>query len=240
VGIALGFSSCKGGVGKTTLAANLGMVFQEKLGDKLLLFDANLSAPNLAMHFGELNPTNTIHDVLSNKIPIEKAIRKIHGVNIIPGSLSFGKEIHPYDMCEHVERLKEKFSLIILDTAPGIGSESLAAMKVMDEVIAISNPDTPTVASTLKTFKAAEVCGAHMLGAVLNMVRGEPYELSEAEIRRILGWPILAKIPEDSKVREATAMGVPVVKYSPSSPSAREFRRMGQEILKMLQKRIKF
>jgi len=239
VGIALGFSSCKGGVGKTTLAANLGMVFQEKLGDKLLLFDANLSAPNLAMHFGELNPTNTIHDVLSNRIPIEKAIRKIHGVNIIPGSLAYGKEIHPYDICQYVERLKSRFSVIILDTAPGVGSESLAAMKVADEVIAISNPDTPTVASTLKTFKAAEVCGAHMLGAVLNMVRGEPYELSDSQIKKILGWPILAKIPEDPKVREATAMGVPVVKYSPSSPSAKEFKRMGEEVFKMLQKKFK-
>lgn len=239
MGIALGFSSCKGGVGKTTLAANLGMFFHEKLGDKLILFDANLSAPNLAMHFGELNPKNTIHDVLANRIPLEKAIVKLQGVNIVPGSLAYGKEIHPYDICEHVERLKKRCSLLIIDTAPGIGSEALAAMKVMDEVIAISNPDTPTVASTLKTFKAAEICGAHMLGAVLNMVRGEPYELSDTEIKRILGWPILAKIPDDPKVREATAMGVPVIKYKPSSPSAKEFRRMGEELYKTLQKKFR-
>ncbi|MEM2289817.1 MAG: P-loop NTPase [Candidatus Hadarchaeales archaeon] len=238
-GIAIGFASCKGGVGKTTLAANLGVYFSEKLGDKLILVDANLSAPNLAMHFGELNPKNTIHDVLAHQIPLEKAITKLQGINIVPGSLAYGKEIHPYDMCEYVERLKERASLVILDTAPGIGSEALAAMKVMEEVIAISNPDTPTVASTLKTFKAAEVCGSHMLGAVLNLVRGEPYELSDVEIKRILGWPILAKIPEDPKVREATAMGVPVIKYRPTSPSAKEFRRLGDLLWKELKKKIK-
>jgi len=239
MGVVLGFSSCKGGVGKTTLAANLGMYFHEILGEKLLLFDANLSAPNLAMHFGELNPENTIHDVLSHRIPLEKAITKLQGVNIIPGSLTYGKEIHPYDICEYVETLKKRYSLLILDTAPGIGSEAMAAMKVMDEVIAISNPDTPTVASTLKTFKAAQVCGTHMLGAVLNMVRGEPYELSETEIKKILGWPILAKIPDDPKVREATAVGVPIIKYKPNSPSARAFRKLGELLLRTLRKRLK-
>ncbi len=238
-GIAIGFSSCKGGVGKTTLVANLGVFFHEILKDKLILVDANLSAPNLAMHFGELNPRNTIHDVLANRISLDKAITKLQGVDIIPGSLVYGKEIHPYDLCPYVERLKEKKSLILIDTAPGVGSEALAVMRVADEVIAIANPDTPTVASTLKTFKAAQICGSHMLGAVLNMVRGERYELSDIEVRKILGWPILAKIPDDPKVREATALGTPVIKYKPNSPSAKEFRRLGQELWRILKKRLK-
>lgn len=236
-GTIVSFSSCKGGVGKTTLVANLGVYFSELLGDKFVIVDANLSAPNLAMHFGEFNPQNTIHDVLADRIPIEKALMKLHGVNIIPGSLAYSKEIRPSDLCEHLQRLREEKSLVLVDTAPGVGSEAIAAIKVSDEVVVVTHPDMPTVASTLKTLKAVEVFGSHLMGVALNLVRNEPFELPEEKIRRVLGWPILARIPEDPKVRESTALGVPLLKRKLDSVAARELRKLGEAIWKALKKK---
>jgi septum site-determining protein MinD len=74
------------------------------------------------------------------------------------------------------------------------------------------------------------------MGAIVNMVRGEPFELSQKAIRKALGWPIAAVVPEDPKVREATAAGVPVVRYDSKSRAAQRFMRLGESVLERLRK----
>jgi len=56
----LGFFSCKGGVGKTTTAANVGLCMAQILNNNALVVDANLAAPNLGLHFGMMDPKATI------------------------------------------------------------------------------------------------------------------------------------------------------------------------------------
>ena len=53
----IGVFSCKGGVGKTTIVANVGTYLTQQLKGDVLAVDANLSAPNLGLHFGELSPS---------------------------------------------------------------------------------------------------------------------------------------------------------------------------------------
>ena len=107
-------------------------------------------------------------------------------------------------------------------------------MKTCDEIIIVTNPEIPTVASTLKTFRAAERYKIPVLGAVVNMMRGEPFELPIKDVKKALGWPIIAAVPEDRKVREATAAGAPVVTYDPKSPAAIEFKKFSEFIIKHL------
>jgi septum site-determining protein MinD len=231
----IGVFSCKGGVGKTTTVANLSMCLNHHMKNEVLAVDANLSAPNLGLHLGELNPKATIHDVLAGEIPIEKAIMKCHGLPVLLGSIAFGEEVHLVDLRGHLEPLKPKYRVIILDSAPGLGPEVISAMKSCDEIIIVTNPHVPTVASTLKTFGATERYKVPIMGTVVNMVRGEPFELSQQAIRKALGWPIAAVVPEDPKVREATAAGVPVVRYKPSSRAAQRFRKLGESLIKHIE-----
>jgi len=117
-----------------------------------------------------------------------------------------------------------------MDSGPGIGTEVISEMRACDEIIIITNPEVPTVASTLKTFRTAEQYKVPILGVVVNMVRNEPFELPLKEIKEALGWPILASVPEDKEVREAIAAGVPVVRYDPKSRAAVEFRKLSELI----------
>jgi len=232
----IGVFSCKGGVGKTTTVSNLSTVLAEKMGADVLTVDANLGAPNLGLHFGELTPKVTIHDVIANDLPIEKAIIENQGVRAIFGSIAYEDEVRLVDLREVLAPLKSKFKLIILDSAPGIGSEVVAALKACDDIVIVTNPYVPTVASTLKTFRAAERYKVPILGVVVNRVAKEPFELPMKEIRKALGWPIIAVIPEDKKVRESTAAGIPVVRYSPRSPAALELKRLGDYIVNHIKK----
>lgn len=232
----IGVFSCKGGVGKTTTVANLSTVLSEKIGADVLTVDANLGAPNLGLHFGELTPKVTIHDVMANELPIDKAITENQGVRAIFGSIAYEDEVRAVDLREVLAPLKAKFKVIILDSAPGIGSEVVAALKACDDIVIVTNPYVPTVASTLKTFRAAERYKVPILGVVVNRVAKEPFELPMKEIRKALGWPVIGVIPEDRKVRESTAAGIPVVRYTPRSPAALEFTRLADFMIDHLKK----
>jgi len=231
----IGIFSCKGGVGKTTTLANVSLCMSQLMGN-VLAIDANLSAPNLGLHFGELDPKMTIHDALAGEIPVEKAIMDYHGLDVMLGSIAFGEEVHLVDLKGLLEPLRLKYKAIFIDSAPGIGSEVVSAMKACDEIIIVTNPEIPTVASTLKTFRAAERYKVPIFGVVVNKMRNEPFELSLKDVKKALGWPIIAAVPEDRKVREATAAGTPVVSYDPKSQASVEFRKLSELIAKHIAK----
>ena len=232
----IGVFSCKGGVGKTTTVANVSMYLSQRMKGDVLAIDANLTAPNLGLHFGEITPKTTIHDVLAGEMPVEKAVMERHGLHFLFGSIAFGEEVHLVDLRSHLEPLKKRYKVIILDSAPGIGPEVVAAMKACDEVLVVTNPLTPTIASTIKTFGAADRYKLHVIGAVINMIRKEPFELSIDEVRKSLGWSVLTAVPEDPKVREATAAGVPVVQHASKSPAAQSFIKLGESLMKYIGK----
>lgn len=235
-GKVIGIFSCKGGVGKTTTAANLGLSLSNNSKEDILIVDANLSAPNLGLHFGELNPKVTIHDVLAGELTINDAIMKCQGVQALFGSIAYGEDIHLVDLREMLLPIKNRYNAIIVDSAPGIGSEVVAAMKACDKIIIVTTPDVPTIASTLKTFRAAERYKVPILGTVVNKVRGEPHEIPTSEVKKALGWPIISVVPEHRKVRESTAAGIPVVRYDPKCPAAEKFRELGESVLKYITK----
>lgn len=223
--------SGKGGVGKTTTAANLGAALTE-FGKDVVVLDANLTAPNLSFHLGiPLYPV-TLHDVLKKKANINDAIYNHHsGIKVIPASLSV-KALRGLDtdkLHDIVDDLQNEF--IIVDAAAGLGKEAQAAIGIADDVIVVTAPEMPAVTDALKTIKIAEQSEINVLGAVINRVKGARHELSSADIKSILEVPILSIIPEDPKVPQSIAMKMPVVHFSPKSVAARKFKKLAADII---------
>lgn len=228
----IGVFSCKGGVGKTTTAVNLATFLNEKLGSDIIVVEANLTAPNVGLHLGIIDPKITMHDVLAGRASIERAVNVSKGgLHFIPGSIAVSEEIHLVDLKSCLEPLKKKYKYIILDSAPGLGPEVIAAVKASDELLVVTNPEVPTIATTLRTFRAAERYRTPITGVVVNMVRGKRYEVPISEVRRTLKWPIAAVVPDDDKVRESLTAGTPVLRHTPRSPAAKKFRELGEHLL---------
>ena len=225
----IGIFSCKGGVGKTTTTVNVATFLAKKFGGNVAVVDANLSAPNLSLHLGILTPPIPIHDVLAGRVPIEQSIYKCNGgLDAVLGSVAFDEEVHLVDLRTTIAPLKRKYKVIFLDSSPGYGPEVVSAMRACNEILVVTNPEIPTIASTLRTFKMAERFKIPIRGVVLNRVEGKRFEIPVSEVRKRLSWPVVATVPYDEKVRESLTVGVPVARYAPKTSAAKELNRLAE------------
>ncbi len=225
-------ASGKGGTGKTTMVSNMGAAMNE-FGINTLVIDANLTTPHLGFHLGVPLYPKTIHDVLRGEASIEEAIF-IHqsGLKIIPGGISLSdlKSTKPEKLAEIMLELIGNHEFVLVDGAAGLGREPLAGVEATDEVLVVTNPNLPAVTDALKVIKLAEEFGSHVLGVVLNRVTSRSHELTVDDVESLLGYPVIAKVPEDPRVDEAIAAKAPLVIYSPSSPAALEMKRLAAKL----------
>jgi septum site-determining protein MinD len=216
----IGVVSGKGGVGKTTMVANVGTALA-KMGKDVIVLDANLTTPSLGMHLGlPLYPV-TIHDVLKGRAGIKDAIY-VHesGLKIIPAGISLRdmRGVDSKDLPNALLDLLGSADIVILDASAGFGRETLAAIEASDEIIIVTNPEISAVTDALKATKIAEQLGTKVTGVILNRMTGKDHEMSKRDIMTMLdNVEVLGEIPEDIKIQKSVSTRTPVVKQFPNS-----------------------
>ncbi len=227
----IGVISIKGGVGKTTTVANIGASLANDFHQKVLLVDANFSAPNLGMHLGMVHADNTLHDVLSNKIDVPKAIYSHeYGFDILPASV-LHRDVNPFQLKRKISYLKNHYDTILIDSSPTLNNELLATMLASDQLLVVTNPDYPTLMCTLHAVKVAKEKNTPITGLILNKVHDKPFELDIHEIEEASKTPVLAVLPDDIKVHEAVADAKPVVLNAPYSEVAMEYKKLAGALI---------
>ncbi len=223
--------SGKGGVGKTTLVANLGAYLAE-IGKNVLVVDGNLSGANLGLHLDL--PDNypfSLNMLLKGEISLHDAVYKhFLGFDIVPASI-VDMHINPRRLKHILKNLSKDRDFIIIDSAPGITHEALASIESSDEVILITGPEIPSIVDILRSKNLAEGKNKKIIGVVVNRTSKEDFEVGPEHVEEILDLPVIANIPEHKKVRESIAMKTPVVTYSPNSKVSLEMKRLAHFLL---------
>ncbi len=228
----ISIASAKGGVGKTTIAANLSAALSG-FRKSVIAIDANLTTPNLGLHLGVPMFPKTLHDVLRGNAKIhEAAFKHDAGFFVIPAGLSFNemKDVDIAKLSNVLSKLVGKADMIIVDCAAGLGREATTAMKYSDEMIVVTNPELPAVADALKAVKVAEKNRVKPIGAVVNRINNHRHEMSVKEIEEMLSIPVISSIPEDIWVKRSIAARMPVVNFRPDAPASIEMKALAAKL----------
>ncbi|MEM3402839.1 MAG: cell division ATPase MinD [Candidatus Hadarchaeales archaeon] len=220
----ISITSGKGGTGKTTLTANLGISLST-LGKRVTIIDGDLAMANLAIILGIHQVKTSFLDVLKGKADLDYAVYESRGVRVIPTGFRFEdaqEAISGIDrerVKEVVRELLKDTDFLLIDAAAGVQDATIVSIAAASEMLLVCNPTHPSIVDGYKMVRFANLLGAWTRGIVLNRV-GKRSELTGKEVEQFMSRalgpiPVLAEIPEDSKVQEAENAGIPLVVYDP-------------------------
>ena len=223
----LAFVSIKGGVGKTTLALETASALVHHFNKKVLLVDANLSAPNIGLYL-DLTNESTLHNALNGAL-LHNTIYEAHGIDVIPGSFNYEDEYDPFKLKKILNKFKPRYDFIILDSSPNY-EELKPVIAAADKIFLVTSPDNVTLTTTLKAAQIAKKQNTPIEGIVVNKIRSPKHEYNLSEIEKISDLPVLAKIKDHKKIAQATNLKTPITLLDSANTISREIKKFASAI----------
>lgn len=212
MGKIIGIVSIKGGVGKTTSVVNIANILTKSFGKRVLVVDANFSAPNLRINLGLAEPKIGIHEMINDNLDITKVIyNTYYGFHILPAKLNNKRQTQVSLLPKYLERIREYYDFILIDSSPNVNAEIKATLDSSDSLFGIITPDLPTLSCSLQLINFADKNEIFFEGLILNKRYKSPGELSFKKIEAISGKKILAIIPHHLDVHESVLKSKPFV-----------------------------
>ena len=236
-GRAIVITSGKGGVGKTTTTANIGLGLA-KHDRKVALVDADIGLRNLDIIMGlENRIVYHLVDVVRGRCQVRQALvkdKRFPHLSMLPASQIDQKEsVTPEQMKDLIAQLKEDFDFVLIDCPAGIEQGFRNAVAGADEAIVVTTPDVSPVRDADRVIGLLQ----NSLGdpqliinrMAMDMVkRGDM--LNQQDVLDILAVRLLGIVPDDEEVVIAGNRGAPVV-LNEHSRSGKAYERIVRRIL---------
>ena len=212
-------TSGKGGVGKTTVTANLGMALA-RLGRQVALVDADFGLRNLDLLLGlENRVVYTAVEVFTGECRLEQALvkdKREPGLVLLPAAQNRNKEaVSPEQMQEVVEALTKIYNYVIIDSPAGIEMGFKNAIIAAKEAIIVTTPEIAAVRDADRVVGLLEAQDIKRIHLIVNRLRPAMVQVNDMmsvqDVQEILAIPLIGVVPEDERVIVSTNRGEPLV-----------------------------
>ena len=201
------FTSGKGGVGKTTVAVDLGVCLS-LAGEKVLLADTDFGLNNIDVVCGVERIHYDIVDVIEGRCRAKQALVMHplwHNLYILASNHSDPqKYISPQAVRLVLDGLSHAFDYILIDCPAGIEGGFHRAVASADEAVVVTTPHVSALRDADRTISVLKSYRLKSVELIVNMVRGDMVAdgevLSPPEIANILKTPLLGVIPQDDGI----------------------------------------
>ena len=235
-------SSGKGGVGKSNIVVNLGIALQ-KLGKKVLIFDADVGMGNDDVLLGFLPKYSVMDVVYNNKDINDVIIHGPYGISLLPGGSGFNKidELKKKQREDFIKKLSSLQGLdyILMDTGAGINKSVLGFTSCCEELILITTPEPTALTDVYSLLKAIDHFKLKNDAKILvNRVMDEKegnktFSKLNNAANSFLNIKLehLGNISDDSKVSQAVRKQEPFIVSFPNSMISREITSIANKII---------
>ena len=235
-------TSGKGGVGKTTTTANLGVCLA-MLGQRVVTIDADIGLRNLDVVMGlENRIVYDLVDAVEGHCRLRQALirdKRLSELYLMPAAQTRDKTaVSPEQMIEITDQLRPDFDFVLIDSPAGIERGYQNAVAPADRVVIVTTPEVSAVRDADRIVGLVEAEEKGPAALIINRLNPDMVRrgqmLSTEDVVELLAIDLLGIIPEDKEVIVATNQGTPVA-FNGKAPSGQAFRNiagrlMGQNI----------
>ncbi|MCB0340977.1 MAG: MinD/ParA family protein [Pseudobdellovibrionaceae bacterium] len=238
----ISITSGKGGVGKSTLVANLGQYLGKK-GHRVLLLDGDLGMSNLDIMYNVATAFSVEHVISGRKFLEDIVVEVAPNVSLIPGGsgvfgLSDLNIMEKRLLMEQVSRLEQHFDYMLIDTAPGIADSVLYLNAAAQETLVIITPDPSSVTDAYALIKVLhQRYRENRFSIVCNMVQDQQeanrlYQRFSDVVSQFLcvSLDLVGFVPLDQELRRATKSQQLIIEKSPQASAAVAIRNVGEKL----------
>lgn len=212
-------TSGKGGVGKTTTTANIGVGLAMR-GNRVALIDTDTGLRNLDLLLGlENRIMYDLVDVTSGRVNYHKALvrhKKYETLYLLPTSQVKDKTaVNPEQLIELCNEMKKDFNFIIIDCPAGLEQGFKTAIAPADYAIVVTTPEVSAVRDADKIIGELGRADKNNVKLIINRIRQQMVENGDMmdmdDINEILSIDCIGQVPDDEMVVMATNRGEPVI-----------------------------